>query len=201
FEHYLTFHPEYFVSTEHFDLKNPISGFKDDIPAYYQYTQKIQKLSENYPTIFLRGIELGIVPGQEQLIQEYLEHYPYDLKLVSIHHNGHFDYMQKHVSKMDKFKVAKDYFEQMLTVLQNFHQGDILAHFDYGLRRFSFSVEELATHFESLIKQILKEVIRLEMALELNAKSFIRYENATLYRYVVPFYQSLGGKLFTLGSD
>lgn len=29
----------------------------------------------------------------------------------------------------------------------------------------------------------------------------VLYQNEALYRYAVPLYQSLGGKLFTLGSD
>lgn len=37
--------------------------------------------------------------------------------------------------------------------------------------------------------------------MEINAKSFGRYQNAELYRFAIPLYQSLGGKLFTLGSD
>lgn len=37
--------------------------------------------------------------------------------------------------------------------------------------------------------------------MELNAKSFLKYGNEDLYRYAVPLYQSVGGKLFTLGSD
>ncbi|WP_233120428.1 PHP domain-containing protein [Vagococcus martis] len=39
------------------------------------------------------------------------------------------------------------------------------------------------------------------MAFELNAKSFIKYRNKALYEYAIPLYISLGGKLFTLGSD
>ena len=37
--------------------------------------------------------------------------------------------------------------------------------------------------------------------MEINAKSFGPYQNAHLYQYAIPLYQSVGGKLFTLGSD
>ncbi len=201
FEDYLICEPEYFVSTDHFDLNNPGSNGKDDIPDYPAYIEKLRTLREEYPTKLLRGIEIGVVPGQEERIVDYLAQHPYDLKLVSIHQNGHFDYMDDKVLTMDKFQTADEYFSQMLKVLERFPEGDVLTHFDYGLRRLSFTPDELAERFEDKLTRIFKKVIEREMAFELNAKSFLKYGNEALYRYAVPLYQSLGGKLFTLGSD
>ncbi|MFV0557566.1 MAG: histidinol phosphate phosphatase [Enterococcus sp.] len=200
FENYLTHQSEYFVSTEHFDLKNPGSQFQDEIPDYHAYQKKLADLSERFDTRFLSGIEIGVVPGQEEQIIAYLEQHPYDLKLVSIHQNGKYCYMGDSVLQKDKFAVAKEYFEQMATVLDTFHEGQVLTHFDYGLRRLDFTVAELQ-QFEGLLTQIFKKVIALDMAFELNGKSFLKYNNAHLYHYAVPLYQSVGGKLFTLGSD
>lgn len=39
------------------------------------------------------------------------------------------------------------------------------------------------------------------MSLELNAKSYGKYQNNVLYDYIIPLYRSLDGQLFTLGSD
>ncbi|MHC5216392.1 PHP domain-containing protein [Enterococcus sp. LJL128] len=200
FENYLTYQPEFFVSTDHFDLKNPCSQFKDDIPDYPAYTKKIAELSNQVETVFLKGIEIGVVPGQEETIKNYLNQHSHDLKLMSIHQNGQFDYMDDVVLTKDKFIVAEEYFTQMNQVLDRFHEGDILTHFEYGLRKFDFSVEELM-QFETLLSEIFKKVIDLEMAVELNAKSFVKYYNAHLYEYAIPLYRSLGGELFTLGSD
>lgn len=201
FENYLKYQPEYFVSTEHFDLKNPAEHFQDSIPDYDLYTKKLAELETTYPTKFLKGIELGIVPGQEQEIKDYLAARPYDLKLLSIHQNGVFDYMDDVVLTKDKFAVTAEYFEGMERVLTNFHEADILAHFDYGIRRFDFTVEEFAEHFEKQLSAVFKKVIEQDMALELNAKSFVNYQKEPLYDYAIPLYQSLGGRSFTLGSD
>lgn len=201
FENYLKQQPEVFVPTDHFDLNNAGTGFKDDIPDYLALIKKIAVLEADYDTKFLKGIELGVVPGQEAEIQDYLAKHPYDLKLLSIHQNGAFDYMDDIVLKKDKFQIAKMYFDQMSEVLDKFPDGHILTHFEYGLRRFDFSAQELETHFEKELTAIFKKVINRELALEINAKSFGHYQNAELYRYAVPLYQSLGGKLFTLGSD
>lgn len=201
FEAYLDKDLPIFVATDHFDLQNPCSQFKDDIPNYERLCQIHQELAKKYPTKLLKGIELGVVPGQQAKIEAYLQAHPYDLHLLSIHQNGRFDYMDDIVLTMDKYEVAKAYFEQMALVLETFQYGHILTHFEYGLRRLQFSAEELASHFEAQLTKILKMVIQRQMGLELNAKSFGKYQNASLYDYIIPLYQSLGGKLFTLGSD
>ncbi|MHC5269828.1 PHP domain-containing protein [Enterococcus sp. LJL98] len=201
FENYLGSPLDFFVATDHFDLNNAGTGFKDDIPDYHLLTTKLNQLQEQYATTFLKGIELGVVPGQETQIMDYLAKHPYDLKLLSIHQNGHFDYMDDRVLTMDKFEVAKMYFEQMEDVLTHFPEGQILTHFEYGLRRFDFSEKELEEHFEKALIRIFRLAIQRELAVEINAKSFGRYKNAHLYHYAIPLYQSLGGKLFTLGSD
>lgn len=201
FEDYLQVQPEIFVTTEHFDLKNPCSNFKDDIPDYKAYVKKLHQLEQLSATRFLKGIELGMVPSQLTQIEEFLAAHPYDLKVVSIHQNGQYDFMDEIVLKKEPLAVAQAYFQQMETVLAQFSQGDILAHFDYGLRRFQFTPQELASHFEGILSKIIQHVISYDMAIELNAKSFTNYQNSQLYHYFISLYLDLGGKLFTLGSD
>lgn len=200
FENYLAYTPEVFVATDHFDLKNPISNFSNDIPDYETLLEKHQQL-QNTPTRLLKGIEIGVVPGQEAEISDYLTRHPYDLKLVSIHQNGKFDYMDDVVLTKDKFTVMDAYFNQMEKVLDSFSKGQILTHFDYGLRCLEVEVSELAAHYETQLLRIFKKVVEKNMGFEVNAKSFGKYENAKLYEYAIPLYQSVGGKLFTLGSD
>lgn len=127
--------------------------------------------------------------------------HPYDLKLISIHQNGRFDYMDDVVLTKNRIDLVRECFDQMLKVLESFPEGDVLTHFDYGLRRFAFTPDEFAEHFEYSLLKIFKKIVEREMAIELNAKSFLKYGNEELYRYAVPLYQSVGGKLFTLGSD
>ncbi len=56
---------------------------------------------------------------------DYLAQHPYDLKLVSIHQNGRFDYMDDVVLTKDPIQTTKEYFDQMLQVLTDFPEGDI----------------------------------------------------------------------------
>lgn len=201
FENYLDKGLEIFVSTDHFDLKNPYTNFNDDVPDYEEYTKKLAELSTKYETKLLKGIEIGVVPGQEAAIMDFLSQREYDVKIMSIHQNGKFDYMDPIVKTKPKLEVAKGYFEQMAQVLDSFPEGNILAHFDYGLRQLELSPKELEENFEPILTEIFKKAIDRQMGFELNAKSFVKYNNAELYRYAVPLYISLGGELFTLGSD
>lgn len=201
FENYFTHQPKVLVSTDHFDLKNPCTNGTDCIPDYQAYLAELNELSEKHEINLLRGIEIGMVPGQESFIQDYLTSHPYDIKVLSIHHNGQFDFMDPSVCKQDPLKIAAEYFNQMNYSLEHFTQADILAHFDYGLRQLQLTPQELEENFEADLISIFQKVIELEMAFELNSKSILKYQNKSLYAYAIPLYQSLGGQLFTLGSD
>ncbi|MGM0125975.1 histidinol-phosphatase (PHP family) [Enterococcus sp. AZ194] len=201
FENYLDKGVEIFVSTDHFDLKNPYTDFNDDVPDYDIYCEKLAELESKYKTRLLKGIEIGVVPGQEETIIDFLSQRTYDVKILSIHQNGKIDFMDPIVKTKLKLDVATEYFQQMDRVLESFPEGNILAHFEYGLRQLELSAKELEENFEPLLIKIFKKAITREMGFELNAKSFVNYHNAELYRYAVPLYRSLGGKLFTLGSD
>ena len=63
------------------------------------------------------------------------------------------------------------------------------------------TVEDYQKLAEPLLIEIFKAAIEANLAVELNAKSFVKYNNQHLYEYAIPLYISLGGKLFTLGSD
>lgn len=202
FENYLTtYSPEYFVSTEHLDFKNPCVGGKDSIPDYTKYATEIDTLNQHYPTKLLKGIEVGFVDTQKELIDEFLSDKDYDVILLSIHQNGIFDYMDDDVLSISTKDLINDYYSRMLDAVKTVDYANILTHFDYGMRRLDLSIDEFKQYAEPYLIDIFKLIIKKNMALELNAKSFVKYHNQALYEYAIPLYISLGGTLFTLGSD
>lgn len=202
FENYLnTYSPDFFVTTEHLDLKNPCVNGKDSIPDYHLYNEEINRLSLNTHTNLLKGIEIGYVNTQATLLNDFLKGKEYDVILLSIHQNGVFDYMDDDVLKLDTDVLINDYYSRMLDAVKSAKFGNILTHFDYGVRRLNLSVNEFRLIAEPYLVNIFKNIIEKNIAFELNAKSFIKYGNKELYEYAIPLYISLGGKLFTLGSD
>lgn len=201
FENYLNKTDNTLVTTEHLDFYNPADEFKDSLPDFITYNQEINELEEKYNRNILRGIEVGYVPSQHDVITEFVEKSPYDLILLSTHQNGKIDFMDPIVRTMEKKRLVTEYYEQMILSVENMTQANILTHFDYGMRQLDISAEEYQQLAEPLLIELFKKVIDKKLAVELNAKSFVKYNNQHLYDYAIPLYISLGGELFTLGSD
>ena len=72
----------------------------------------------------------------------FLEVTDYDLKLLFVHHTGKFNYLEDPVLQCDKMKVIPIYFKELEEAIENI-PAHILAHFDYGFRKFDVTVEEL----------------------------------------------------------
>lgn len=202
FEHYLNHDvPAYFISTEHLDFKNPYDGGKDSIPDYHAYSQEIDSLNQQHDITILKGIEVGYVKEHLPLINDYLASKEYDIILLSVHQNGIIDYMDDVVVTMDQTALITDYYTRMLDAVMTVDFANVLTHFDYGVRRLEISVADYKAVAEPYLIQIFSKAIEKNLAFELNAKSFVKYGNQALYEYGIPLYQSLGGTLFTLGSD
>lgn len=202
FHHYLQHQPSIFITTEHLDFKNPSDHFNDSLPDYANYTQELDSLRKQYPnTTFLTGIEVGYLNQHQLDIQHFLKGKEFDLILLSVHQNGQLDYMDNNILSLDPKEVTAAYYTQMLQAVKEFSNAQVLTHFDYGVRKLSLSVNDFKQIAEPFLIPILKEIIAKNMALELNAKSILTYKNKELYTYVIPLYLSLGGYLFTLGSD
>lgn len=201
FENYLALSPEVLVTTEHLDFKNPWDNFEDSQPNYTDYAEEIDRLNQQQAIPILKGIEIGFVPEHWPLIQEYLANNTYDVQLLSVHQNGEYDFMDNVVLNLDPKGLIKDYYTRLLEAIETIDSANIMTHFDYGVRRLTLDVVTFQQLAEPYLIPVFKAAIRKELAFELNAKSFISYGNQALYEYAVPLYLSLGGQLFSLGSD
>lgn len=198
FEKYLENFDGFVVTTEHFDLANPVTH-QDDVPDYDAYQKKISELNQKYQNRILKGIEIGYIASEKERIKKYLNNKNFDLKLLSIHHNGKFDYLDDFVADMDYHTILDEYLKAMNEAIDEI-PANVLAHFDYGIRLFDLTVEQLK-EFEPQLTKIFKNAIEHQLAFEVNAKSTHLYHNLALYDYALDLYLSLGGKLITLGSD
>lgn len=200
-ENYLNHTDKQLVTTEHLDFKNPADDFKDSVPDFFTYNTELKELEEQFKRPILRGIEIGYVPEQDAQIKEFIGDKAYDLLLLSTHQNGKIDFMDPVVREIEPKRLVNEYYEQMILSVENMPQANILTHFEYGMRQLDITIDEFQQLAEPLLIDLFKKTIAAEMAVELNAKSFVKYGNEHLYEYAVPLYTSLGGKLFTLGSD
>ena len=198
FEDYLTHYDGDIVTTEHYDLSNPYTK-QDDVPDYDAYSREIAELNRNYGNRIKKGIEIGYYELREDDIITYLADKNYDLKLLSVHHNGTNDYLDDEVVDMEKAEIIQEYLDKLEYAIGRV-DADVLAHFDYGFRIFDMTVEDLKV-YEPQLKRIFQKMIDHDLAFELNSKSMYLYGKEELYRYALSLVKELGCHKYSIGSD
>ena len=189
------------ITTEHLDFENPIINYKDSSIDYLKYVGQIKNLNKKYSNKFFLGIEIGYTPNSEKRIEDFLKDKNFNLKLLSIHQNGIYDYMCVNKKLISLEALIQEYFEQMIQALESSIEFNVLAHFEYGIRIIDISVTDFDSLASKFLNKIIEFIIKKEIAFEVNTKSMYKYKKENLYSYMIEKYLKKGGKLFTLGSD
>lgn len=195
---YISENTELITFTEHLDLDNTANSRQDDIPNFAELIKWQKQFKEDFKLDLLLGVEIGFVPSHQKRLEDILSGFNFDLKLLSVHQNEEYDYMDS-VDLPSDIMINK-YLDQLLLALDSMEACHIMTHFDYGFRIHNLSAEDLGPYEEKLM-MIFKKCVEKNLAFELNSKSLYHYNNKDLYRWAIPRYQSVGGKLFSLGSD
>ena len=189
------------VTTEHLDFANPIINYEDSSINYLKYIEEIDSLNKKYSNKFFSGIEIGYTLNSEKRIEDFLKDKNFNLKLLSIHQNGIYDYMCVNKKLISLEALIQEYFEQMIQALESSIEFNVLAHFEYGIRIIDISVTEFDSLASKFLNKIIELIVKKEIAFEVNTKSIYKYKKENLYSYMIEKYLKKGGKLFTLGSD
>ena len=189
------------ITTEHLDLENPIINYRDSSIEYLKYIEQIEILNKKYSNKFFSGIEIGYTLNSEKRIEDFLKDKNFNLKLLSIHQNGIYDYMCVNKKLISLDALIKEYFEQMIQALESSIKFDVLAHFEYGLRMIDISIIEFDNLASVFLNKIIELIVKKEIAFEVNTKSMYKYKKENLDNYMIEKYIGEGGRLFTLGSD
>lgn len=201
FENYLALSDLPMITTEHLDYFSSLQKIDDVVPDYAGYSATVDELNTTYDNRLLKGIEIGFTYADRHRIEEFLEGKTYDLKLLSIHHNGRHGFMTLNHDQKPLDTHLDEYFNLMLQGVQNAPYANVLAHFDFGLRGYDEVQLADLERKEAILSQIFKRMIQQDQALELNTRSMYRYGNAHLYDYAIGLYKQLGGQLYTVSSD
>ena len=189
------------VTTEHLDFANPIINYEDSSINYLKYIEEIDNLNKKYSNKFFSGIEIGYTPNSEKRIEDFLKDKNFNLKLLSIHQNGIYDYMCVNKKLISLEALIQEYFEQMIQALESSIEFNVLAHFEYGIRIVDISVADFDSLARKFLNKIIELIVKKEIAFEVNTKSIYKYKKENLYSYMIEKYLKKGGKLVTLGSD
>jgi len=189
------------VTTEHLDFANPVINYEDSSINYLKYIEEIDSLNKKYSNKFFSGIEIGYTPNSEKRIEDFLKDKNFNLKLLSIHQNGIYDYMCVNKKLISLEALIQEYFEQMIQALESSIEFNVLAHFEYGIRIIDISVADFDSLASKFLNKIIELIVKKEIAFEVNTKSMYKYKKENLYSYMIEKYLKKGGKVFTLGSD
>ena len=189
------------ITTEHLDFENPIVNYKDSLMDYLKYIEQVRNLNQKYSNKFFSGIEIGYTPNSERRIKDFLKDKNFNLRLLSIHQNGTYDFMCINKKLIRLENLVKEYFKLMIQALESSIKFDVLAHFEYGLRMIDISIIEFDNLASVFLNKIIELIVKKEIAFEVNTKSMYKYKKENLYSYMIEKYIKKGGRLFTLGSD
>ena len=189
------------VTTEHLDFANPIINYEDSSINYLKYIEEIDNLNKKYSNKFFSGIEIGYTLNSEKRIEDFLKDKNFNLKLLSIHQNGIYDYMCINKKLISLEALIQEYFEKMIQALESSIEFNVLAHFEYGIRIVDISVTDFDSLASKFLNKIIELIVKKEIAFEVNTKSMYKYKKENLYSYMIEKYLKKGGKIFTLGSD
>ena len=188
--------------TDHYDPDYPTGEFMLDPDSYWK---KMEALRDQYRgTIDVRiGIEIGLLPDGHDRILEIAKSEPFDYVIGSVHVMDGFDpYYRDQFAGTDE-EMYRRYFEVMLEDIRNTEGYQALGHLDYVVRYgYRKDAEYSYEKFRDVIDRILEELVRRDIALEVNTAGLAKgmtWPNP--HPDVIRRYLELGGKRITLGSD
>jgi len=184
--------------TDHVDY-----GVREFFTTYEQYFAEIEAMQEKYGSqiAIKKGLELApqvhTIPRFEALHQKY----PLDFALLSIHQINDTEIGRKYASGRDKYEYGREYYQELLDVINRYDGYSVLAHLDM-IRRYGEDPGTTLSDHRDIVAEILKLAIRKDKGIELNT-SARRYKLDEIMpsRDIFALYLDLGGKIITIGSD
>ena len=182
--------------TEHVDFNPADLGY-----LYFdkkRYSQEISQLKQKYSHKIqvMKGIEFD-APNLYPSEFEKVDSGDYDIVLGSVHMID--DKFVGDNSLLDRMPLAdlfRKYYEQLLDLVR-FGRFDVLAHFDFPKRYYLRNILS-----ESLAEEILKTMIKNEIALEINTSPLRKgYHESSPGHEILAKYAAHGGERITIGSD
>lgn len=192
--------------TDHidYDYGNDELDFVFDTDDYFK---ELKKIKSNYKgqIEIVSGVELGMQPHLARNINEKMNLEDFDFIIMSIHtvmgkemHEGE---LYKDRDLLDAYFL---YYDEMLSVLDNFNNFDIVGHINLIDRYVKYMNNNTVKleEYKELIKKVLEKIILKDKGIEINT-SGIRYGINSFHptSEILSLYKELGGEIITIGSD
>lgn len=191
--------------TEHQDLDFPPGEFDFlvDMDAYQQTLSTLAKKYQEQIHIHF-GIELGLQPQLGNQLSDFVNSYPFDFVIGSVHVVDRLDpYESVFYENRSEKEAYLRYFTCLLENVKKYSCFDVCGHIDYVVRygpnkNLYYSYQ----NYQEIIDEILRVLVNKNIGLECNTGGFkygLGHPNPT--EEILKRYRELGGEIITLGSD
>lgn len=190
--------------TDHQDMDYPREGmFGFDTAHYFEVLSHLKEKYKHQIEVRI-GVEVGLQPHLRAEIKEYVNRYPFDFVIGSIHIVDRMDpyYPEFFENRTDEegYTLA---FQDTIKSLNNIDDFDVLGHIDYIVR---YGKEKAKNYtyekYKEYIDEILKLAIKKGKGIELNTSGF-KYGLGFCHPHpdIIRRYRELGGEIITIGAD
>lgn len=171
---------------------------------YPRYFAQIHELQQKYAgRIHLKaGLEFGMQTHTIAQYQALFDRWPMDFVLLSVHQVEDKEFWtQEFQAGRTQREYNLRYYEELLSLVQQYHDYSVLAHMDLITRYDKNGIYPFET-LRPILTEILRAVIADGKGIEVNT-SCHRYglRDLTPSRDILRLYHQLGGRILTLGSD
>lgn len=177
--------------------------FALDPDAYFKEMRALQEKYKDQLDIRI-GIEMGLQPHLGQYTHDFVNSYPFDFVIGSVHLvDGKDPYDGALFAHQTDEAAYRQAFEETLENIRQNQDFDVLGHLDYVVRYGKHQERDYEyARYADLIDRILKYLIENGKGIELNTAGL---------KYGLPFahpipdvlkrYRELGGEILTVGAD
>lgn len=191
--------------TDHLDRDYPDFDpiFNIDFDEYNRYMDHLKERYRGRLTV-VKGIEIGIQPHVIEDSLKVTRQYDFDFVIGSVHV---IDGMDPYYGEFTRGKSQKSayarYLQEVLYMIEHFHDFDILGHIDYIRRYGDYDVKTLEyKDYPDELDAVLKALVQQGKGMEINAAGFRYGLTPPLLDFqILGRYRELGGDLICIGSD
>lgn len=189
--------------TDHMDTDSEEPGFILDTDSYIPRMQTLRERYRDQLDIRI-GVELGMQTQLGSRHEEYVEKYPFDFVIASLHLvEGRDPYYPEVFAGREDREVYRSYFESMLANVRVFPAFQVLGHIDYVVRYGVHKAKQYGyNEYADIIDEILRTIIGNGCGIEVNTaglKYGLGFPNP--HPKIIRRYKELGGEVITIGSD
>lgn len=172
-----------------------------DYPVYYKTFQKMKELYKDKISLKF-GLEFGMQAHTIEKYEKLFARYSFDFIILSVHEVEDKEFWDQGFQEgRTQQEYNERYYDEMLYLVQNYHNYSVLGHMDLITRYDKAGVYPFEK-LKPILTKILKTVIADGKGIEINTSSH-RYglKDLTPSRDILKLYKELGGKIITIGSD